>query len=156
MNNAIGFPNTYKQDSDLSSGKWYRMIEQLGPGWGTPHIKGLGMLVVSLRGVNFGFWSHLGCSGQNAIIFSSESLVQDCTWKNIKICLLSECVLTWSLLGVKKSLGYARMGLFWGFNSKFPTSIPTPFICRIPPPPGNYAQNMTNSIKIVSCPLSSW
>ena len=26
------------------------------------------MLVVSLRGVNFGFWSHLGCSGQNAII----------------------------------------------------------------------------------------
>ena len=28
------------------------------------------MLVVSLRGVNFGFWSHLGCSGQNAIICS--------------------------------------------------------------------------------------
>ena len=23
-----------------------------------PHIKGLGMLVVLLRGVNFGFWSH--------------------------------------------------------------------------------------------------
>ena len=22
------------------------------------------MLVVSLRGINFGFWSHLGCSGQ--------------------------------------------------------------------------------------------
>ena len=34
-----------------------------------------GMLVVSLRGVNFGFWSHLGCSGQNAIIFSREGLV---------------------------------------------------------------------------------
>ena len=31
-------------------------------------MKGVGMLVVSLRGVNFGFWSHLGCSGQNAII----------------------------------------------------------------------------------------
>ena len=29
-------------------------------------MKGVGMLVVSLRGVNFGFWSHLGCSGQNA------------------------------------------------------------------------------------------
>ena len=27
---------------------------------GTPHMKGVGMLVVSLRGVNFGFWSHLG------------------------------------------------------------------------------------------------
>ena len=33
-----------------------------------------GMLVVSLMGVNFGFWSHLGCSGQNAIIFSREGL----------------------------------------------------------------------------------
>ena len=36
---------------------------------------GVGMLVVSLRSVNFGFWSHLGCSGQNAIIFSREGLV---------------------------------------------------------------------------------
>ena len=34
------------------------------------HIKWMGMLVVSLRGVNFGFWSRLGCSGQNVIIFS--------------------------------------------------------------------------------------
>ena len=42
---------------------------------GTPHMKGVGMLVVSLRGVNFGFWSHLECSGQNAIIFSREGLV---------------------------------------------------------------------------------
>ena len=42
---------------------------------GDSHMKGAGMLVVLLRGVNFvnfvnfGFWSHLGCSGQNAIIF---------------------------------------------------------------------------------------
>ena len=48
------------------------------------------MLVVSLRGVNFGFWSHLGFSGQNAIIFSREGLVEGCTRKNIKISLLSE------------------------------------------------------------------
>ena len=34
-----------------------------------------GMLVVSLRGVNFGFWSHLGRSGQNAIIRSREGLL---------------------------------------------------------------------------------
>ena len=27
-------------------------------------MKGVGMLVVSLRGIHFGFWSHLGCSGQ--------------------------------------------------------------------------------------------
>ena len=46
-----------------------------GKGGGTSHMKGVGMLVVSLRGVNFGFWSHLGCSGQNAIIFSREGLV---------------------------------------------------------------------------------
>ena len=39
------------------------------------HMKGAAMLVVSLRGVNFGVWSHLGCSGQNAIIFSREVLV---------------------------------------------------------------------------------
>ena len=25
-------------------------------------MKGAGMVVVALRGVNFGFWSHLGCS----------------------------------------------------------------------------------------------
>ena len=31
-------------------------------------MKGVGMLVVSLRGVNFGFCSHGGCSGQNPII----------------------------------------------------------------------------------------
>ena len=36
---------------------------------GDYHIKGARMLVASLRGVNFGFRSHLGCSGQNAIIF---------------------------------------------------------------------------------------
>ena len=45
-----------------------------GEGWDS-HMKGVGMLVVSLRGVNFGFWSHLGCSGKNAIIFSREGLV---------------------------------------------------------------------------------
>ena len=37
-------------------------------------MKGAGMLVVSLRGVNFRFWSRLGCSGQNTIIFSSKGL----------------------------------------------------------------------------------
>ena len=42
---------------------------------GTPHMKGVGMLVFSLRDVNFGFCSHLGCSGQNAMIFSREGLV---------------------------------------------------------------------------------
>ena len=43
-----------------------------------------GMLVVSLRGVNFGFWSRLGCSGQNAILFSGRGLVKGCTRRNNK------------------------------------------------------------------------
>ena len=44
------------------------------PGKETLHMKGVGMFVVWLRGVNFGFWSNLGCSGQNAMIFSREGL----------------------------------------------------------------------------------
>ena len=126
-------------------------------------MKGAGMLVVSLRGVNFAFWSHLGCSGQNAIIFSRKGLVQGCTRKKLKkiylICIFLMhfiyssdiiqvfsfvCVLTWSLLGVKKSLGHAQIGLLQGFNSKFPTSIPTPFICEVPP--GHSWNGLTPSI----------
>ena len=41
------------------------------PRGGAPRMKGVGMLVVSLSGVNFGFWSHLGCSGQDTIIFKA-------------------------------------------------------------------------------------
>ena len=37
-------------------------------------MKGAGMLVVSLRGVNLGSFSHLGCSGQNVITFSRKGL----------------------------------------------------------------------------------
>lgn len=36
------------------------------------HMNGAGMLFVSLRGVNLGFWPNLGCSGVNAIIFSCK------------------------------------------------------------------------------------
>ena len=57
------------------------------------------------------------------------------------------CVLTWSLLGVKKSLGHALIGLLQGFNSKFPTSIPTPFTCGVPPGISHY---LTAAMK-VSC-----
>ena len=32
-----------------------------GGGGGDSNIKKVGMLVVALRGVNFRFWSHLGC-----------------------------------------------------------------------------------------------
>ena len=45
------------------------MVAGFPGGGGTPHMKRVGMFVVSRRGVNFGFWSHLGCAGQNAIIY---------------------------------------------------------------------------------------
>ena len=46
------------------------------------------MLVVSLRGVNFGFWSHVGCSGQNASAFSCKGLFWGCRRRNVKyICI---------------------------------------------------------------------
>ena len=38
-------------------------------------MKVVRLLVVTLRGVNFGFWSHLGYSEQNDIILSREGLV---------------------------------------------------------------------------------
>ena len=46
----------------------------VAPGGGNPYTTGVGMLFVSLRGINFGFWSRLGCSGQNTIIFSRKGL----------------------------------------------------------------------------------
>ena len=46
--------------------RWERLVfisRSGGRGGGRgSHMKGAGMLVVSLMGVNFGFWSHLGCS----------------------------------------------------------------------------------------------
>ena len=47
---------------------------QQGPGRDS-HMKQTGMLVVSLRGVNFGFWSRLGCSGQSANILCRQGLI---------------------------------------------------------------------------------
>ena len=43
------------------------------------------------------------------------------------------CVLTWPLLGVKKSLGHAQIGLLQGFNSNYPTGLLSPtFSCGSP------------------------
>ena len=51
---------------------------------GDSHMKRAEMLVVSLRCVNFRFWSRLGCSGKNPIIFSRKGLFYGCTRRNIK------------------------------------------------------------------------
>ena len=70
----ISYALKRENGEDRERGKnWWEELEARGGG--TPHMKGTGMLVVSLRGVNFGFWSHLGCSGENAIIFSREGVV---------------------------------------------------------------------------------
>ena len=58
----------------MGEGKSGAREENRAHGGRNSQMKGAGMLVVSLRGVNFGFWSHLS-SGQNAIIFSREGLV---------------------------------------------------------------------------------
>ena len=50
-------------------------IQTQQPGGGDSHMKKTGMLVVSLSGVNFGFWSPFGCSGQSANILSRQGLV---------------------------------------------------------------------------------
>ena len=50
-------------------------IAQSRPRGRDSHIKQTGMLVVSLRGINFGFWSRLGCSRQSANILSRQGLV---------------------------------------------------------------------------------
>ena len=73
-----------------------------GGGEGDSHMKQTGMLVVSLRGVNFGFWSCLGCSGQSANILSRQG--QNSLKPRPD----------WSPLGVTKSLSQAQMVSFRG------------------------------------------
>ena len=43
-------------------------------GGGDSHMKQTGMVVVSLRGVTFWFWSRWGCSGQSANILSHAQI----------------------------------------------------------------------------------
>ena len=47
------------------------------------------MLVVSLRSVNFGFWSHLGCSGQNADQSHQLGFLLICALFAIFVCLFT-------------------------------------------------------------------
>ena len=102
--------------------------------------------VVSLRGVNVGFWSHLGCSGQDVIVFSRKDLFQGCTRRYIFCQFVLFTQFMYSIASVPKEhcnkmvsfrvktrLAHAQVGLLKGFNSKFPTSIPAPFIWQSPP-----------------------
>ena len=80
-------------------------------------MKQMGMLVVSLRGVNFGFWSRLGCSGHSANILSRQIFLLT-SFVFIFVCFsavsfrgqnLLKRRPDWSPLGVTKSLSHAQM-----------------------------------------------
>ena len=44
------------------------------PGGGDSHVKVTGMLVVSLKGVNCRFWSHVGCLEWKVTIFDHSGI----------------------------------------------------------------------------------
>ena len=111
-------------------------------------MKGAGMLVVSLRV----FWEKRhyiqplrSRLGMHAMTINDELKIYGDAFKNylwVKVfdynvfaIIKSHCIfylslyfLKWSHLGVKKNLGHAQVGLLYGFNFKFRTSIPAPFI----------------------------
>ena len=109
-------------------------------------MKGAGMLVVSLRGVNFRFWSRLVCSEQNTIIFSRKGLFQGCTRINIKklyifnsFYLVDSCnqSLKWSLWATSRLVSFR--GLIQNFRRPSP-----PLSHGSSPPPGPMINCMTN------------
>ena len=104
----------------------------MGSPGGDSNMKQTRMLVVSLRGVNFGFWSRLGCSEQSANISCREetqnsakrnrsqifSLDESIQWLCLYIiksrCMFYLCVFKRSLLEVKTCLSHAQIGLLYG------------------------------------------
>ena len=94
-------------------------------------MKQMGMLVVSLGGVNFGFWSRLGCSGHNANILSCQETQNYAKRNRSQIFLLTSFLFIfvcfsavsfrgqnllkprpdWSPLAVRKSLSHAQVSL---------------------------------------------
>ena len=82
-------------------------------------MKGLGMLVVSLRGENFRFWSCLGFSGQTTIIFSRKGLLGLHSKKYLKIIYFQFISFTRFMYSKfkmipfrsQKRLGHAQIGL---------------------------------------------
>ena len=69
------------------------------------HIKVMGMLVVSLWGVNYRFWSHLGCLGWKVTIFAHSGIAKKFT-KNALTLTTQK-----SPLEVNLSLSHTHIGL---------------------------------------------
>ena len=102
------------------------------PPGGHSHMEWMGMLIVSLRGVNFGFWSHLECSGQNVIIFSRQGLGKGCTRRTNK----TERILIlyiYSFRGPHKLRPRPDWSLL-GVKFKISGEHPRPFQVGVPPP----------------------
>ena len=77
------------------------------------------------KGVNFGFQSHLGCSGQT-LLYLAEKV-------SFRIVNKFVCVLTWSLLRVKKARATPRLVSFRGLIQIFRRAL----ICKVPNPSFN-------------------
>ena len=79
-------------------------------------MKQTGMLIVSLRGVNFGFWSCLGCPGHSTNILRRQE-TQNYTKRNRSQIFFLTCFVfvfvcfKQSLLGVKICLSDSQIGL---------------------------------------------
>ena len=90
-------------------------------------MKGVGMLVVSFRGVNFGFWSHLGCLSKTPSHLAVKVLLKVAREKYKNVCIV--CVLTWSLSGVKKAWATPRSVSFTGLIQNFRrASLPLSYV----------------------------
>ena len=94
----------------------------VSPGWGgggverrDSHMEQTGMLVVSLRGVNLGFSSCLGCSGHSTNILSRQETQNYAKRNRCQIffltCFVFVCVFKGSLLGVKICLSHGQIDL---------------------------------------------
>ena len=51
----------------------------LEPGRNDSHVNVTGIFAVSLRSVNYRFWYHSGCSGQNANGYTHQIIAYSCT-----------------------------------------------------------------------------
>lgn len=78
------------------------------------HIKWGGMLVALVRGVNFGFWSPLGCSEEKAtcvLLYIAMKVLFRVSREEIEICIFNVHVLNMVFFWGQKVLGHTMIGL---------------------------------------------
>ena len=102
--------------------------EGRGLGRGDSHIKVTGMLIVSLRGVNCRFWSHLRCQYMCPFRYHLGLCIKKFT-KNAITPITQN-----SPLEVSLSLSHTHISLPQGCNFNFLMSIPVTFIWESPCP----------------------